>query len=287
MKKKKKPSMTVPGKPTVQKVKKAKSIKGKTNLRLLSTTPPSKGAYAGGRGKKRIIAITFAGVLLVLILTSAFIIKKYTITSVTVEGNVHYTSDEIIKFVMNGKYDSNSLYLAFKYKNKGIEDIPFIETMDVTILSPNAIKITVYEKAIAGYVEYLGRFMYFDKDGIVVETSDMRTEGIPEVTGLSFNHIVLYEALPVENAEVFTKILNITQLLTKYDIMTDKIFFNKQNEMTLYFGNARVKLGDGSNLDEKIMRLTDILPDLEGKKGVLQMENYSEDTPNITFELDS
>ena len=68
--------------------------------------------------------------------------------------------------------------------------------------------------------------MYFDKDGMVVESSSSPTEGIPLVTGLNFNHVIMNEPLPVQNKNIFKMILNITQLLTKYHIMTDRIYFH-------------------------------------------------------------
>ena len=75
--------------------------------------------------------------------------------------------------------------------------------MSVRVDSPDSITIRVYEKSVAGYVEYMGRYMYFDRDGIVVESSETRTEGIPQVTGIRFDHVVLYEALPVKNTDIF------------------------------------------------------------------------------------
>ena len=78
------------------------------------------------------------------------------------------------------------------------------------VVDPHTIKIEVYEKALAGYVEYLDRFMYFDRDGIVVESSTERTNGIPLVAGLSFDHVVLYQPLPVEDMGIFQDILNIS-----------------------------------------------------------------------------
>ena len=212
-----------------------------------------------------------------------YVITTYTVTTVYVDGNVHYTNEEVMDMVMKGRYGNNSLYLAVKYKDKGVEGVPFVEKMDVNILSPDTIRINVYEKALAGYVEYLGRYMYFDREGIVVESSEMRTSGIPQVTGLKFDYVVLNEPLPIENSQIFAKILSITQLLEKYELSADKIFFDSAFDLTLYFGEVRVTLGASDEIDGKIMRLQYILPRLEGKKGTLQMENYTEDTKNITF----
>ena len=93
-----------------------------------------------------------------------------------------------------------------------------MDVMNVSILAPDTIKITVYEKALAGYVKYLDTYMYFDKDGYVVESSGIRTQGVPQITGLTFNHIVLGEQLPVENPEVFAGIMDMTKLLNKYQL---------------------------------------------------------------------
>lgn len=215
-----------------------------------------------------------------------YVIKNYEVTTVYVEGNVHYTNEEIIDMVLEGRYGNNSLLLSWKYKDKSIEDVPFVAKMDVAVLDPHTIKIEVYEKALAGYVEYLERYMYFDKDGIVVETSLQKTPGIPLVTGLSFDHVVLYEPLPVEDEAIFTSILNITQLVNKHELRIDRIYFGIDNTLTLYFGDVKVALGSPEDLDEKIMELQYMLPQLEGMSGTLRMENYTEDKKNIAFEPD-
>lgn len=236
-----------------------------------------------GRGKKAAgIVLLLAALLLG---ASIYVISQYKVENITVEGNYHYSSDEIIEMVLTDRLSYNSIYLSLKYRNREIKNIPFIQTMSVRVLSKDTVVISVYEKTVAGYVEYMGRFLYFDRDGIVVESSETRTAGIPQVTGVSFDHVVLYEALPVEDPTIFRQILSITQLLSKYEIVTDKIYFNEANEITLYFDQVRVRLGN-SGLEEKIMRLSAILPELEGESGVLQMENYTEEKSQVTFERD-
>lgn len=225
--------------------------------------------------------------ILIVICVGILIIRdKYEVTMVDVSGNEHYTVREIEDFVMDGPYGNNSIYLYLKYNNKSIDDIPFIEKMDVTIESPTHIRIDVYEKAVAGYIEYLGHFIYFDREGIAVESSTEVTEGIPFVTGLSFDHVVLHEKLPAENDEVFARILSITQLLTKYSIPTDKIYFDNNEEITLYFGDVRVFIGSDKYIDEKINELSLLMPKLQGYSGVLHMENYKGEGGSFTLEKD-
>lgn len=239
--------------------------------------------------RKRIIIwlAVLLGIMAVILGGAFYIWKTYTIRTVYVEGNVHYTQEEIQNIVMSGPLGDNSLYLSFKYRNKGVENIPFVDVMDVSILSPDTIKIKVYEKALAGYVKYLDTFMYFDKDGCVVECSNVKTVGIPQIAGLTFDHMVLGEMLPVENPEVFNRIMDITRLLAKYELTADKIYFHSSGDITIYFGSVKVALGsDGKYQEDKVMHLPELLQKVEGRSGTFRMENYSEDNTNITFEPD-
>ncbi|MBQ6786928.1 MAG: FtsQ-type POTRA domain-containing protein [Lachnospiraceae bacterium] len=228
--------------------------------------------------------IIVLGTITVLLSVLYFLLIHYEVKNVIVEGNKHYSSKEIQDMIMTGYFGDNSLYLSIKYKNKEITDIPFVETMDVNVTSNDTIKIMVYEKSLAGYVEYLGRYMYFDNDGVVIEAAKVPTRGIPQVTGLSFDHVVLYEKLPIENESIFQDILTITKVLSKYDVICDKIQFDANYQVTLGYGMVKVNIGKLENLDEKLMQLPYILPSLEGERGTLDLQNYTLDKKSITFE---
>ena len=239
--------------------------------------------------KKRLLIFLIIFIVLAGLFAAFLVLEDYfRVEKVEVIGAERYTEDEIRDMVMSGTLGDNSLFLRLKYRDKEIKDIPFVEKMDVKIEDPKSITINVYEKAIAGYVEYLGHYMYFDKDGIIVESSTRRIEGIPFVTGLKFDHCVMYEPLPIDNKDVFAEILSLTQLMEKYDIHTDRIYFDRNMEIMLFFGEARVFIGSFDNIDDKMIRLQYIIPKLKGMKGVLHMENYSQDSHNdyITFKTD-
>lgn len=239
-------------------------------------------------GKKGLMMKCGLVAMVLLLITGGVIwfLNAFRITSVMVEGNIHYSTDQITEMVMNSDFSNNSVFLSMQYHNKSITDVPFVERIDVSVVDRQTVKITVYEKALAGYVQYLGSYMYFDKDGIVVESSNIITPGIPEVSGLQFNHVVLHEALPVENDAIFQEILNITNLLNKHGLSATKIQFDSLYDVSLHFGKVRVIMGEDADMDQIIMHLTGILPHLEGKSGVLHMENFSESNKDITFEED-
>ncbi len=228
-----------------------------------------------------IIALGAVNIFLVVLYLG---LTHFAVKNVQVDGNKHYSADEIKAMVMTGYLGDNSLYLSLKYRNKGFEDVPFVERMDVVVQSNDTIRINVYEKALAGYVQYLGRYMYFDNKGVVVEASKVMTKGIPQVTGLSFDHVVVHEKLPVENEQIFQNILTITKLLNKYNVLCDRIQFDKNYNVTLGYGEVKVNIGALENLDEKLMQLPQILPSLAGEKGTLDLQNYTADRKSVTFE---
>lgn len=132
-------------------------------------------------------------------------------------------------------------------------------------------------------MSYMSSYMYFDKDGIIVESSSQKLHGIPWITGLKFGHIVLYQKLPVESERIFEEILNLTQILSIYDLSVDKIQYNTLGEATLYMGEIEVILGSNEGLNGKIAELGDMLPQLEGKSGILYLDNYDETRTNPMY----
>lgn len=235
------------------------------------------------RRRRNRFRLIFALVLGLLILAMTFFVLYYRVRYVTVEGSTHYTDEEVKQFAMGGFLGDNSMVLSWRYKDQAVRDIPFVESMDVDVVSHDTIHITVYEKSLAGYITYLGRYMYFDRQGTVVESSSEKIEGVPEVTGLSFDHIVLNESLSVEDSGVFSRILETTQLLDKYGLTADRIYVSQNSKISAYFGGVCANLGQDEYMDEKISNLSKILPSLEGKTGTVELSEFTPDTGLITF----
>lgn len=233
--------------------------------------------------KKLLVAGGIFCVLLAVFMTAYFLNH---ITKVQVDGNSFYSEDEIKNMVMKEELEHNAWYLYWEYNYSEPPTFPFIDKIEVELAGRGDIRLHVYEKSIVGYVEYLGSYMYFDKDGTVVESSTRVMEEVPRITGLKFDSITLHEKLPVDNEKIFQSILELTKELKKNDLMPDKIQYNDDMEATLYFGDARVMLGGDENQNEKMNRLKAIVPQLEGKAGVLHMEEVDEDNKNIIFQKD-
>ena len=141
----------------------------------MSIVKKDKSNKAGGRGLIIKLALIF-GILALATGGVFWFLDAFRVTAVIVEGNVHYSTTQIEELVMDSDFSTNSIFLSMQYHNKSITDVPFVERIDVSVVDRNTVKITVYEKALAGYVQYLGSYMYFDKDGIIVESSNVITK---------------------------------------------------------------------------------------------------------------
>ena len=235
----------------------------------------------GGRAVRRIMVPLLIFLLIfACVMGIAYFLEIYRVdpAKIYVDGNTHYSNQEIIDTVMTGPLGDNSIVLSMKYKNRKITDVPFVDAITVEVVSSDSIRIRVFEKALAGYVKYLDRYIYFDKDGTVVESSDVLTKGIPQVTGINFSGIQVGKPLTTDDTDIFLRTLDLTKLLAKYELSADRIHFHGNGEVTIYFGNIRVDLGtDEQGIEDKVMLLGKFLERVESLSGVLDMEEYNEE----------
>ena len=215
------------------------------------------------RKKRRKIGLYILLILILLIAAGVFIVMNvFTVENVVVEGNELYSSTQIENMVLNDEYSWNSLYVDLKYRFVDIGEVPFVDTMEVSLDNPHTVHIKVYEKGMLGYlyINSIGQNAYFDKDGFVVETSTEVIDGVPKITGISCEEVVLYEKLQLENSDILRDLLNLTQTLKKYNLLPDEIQYDSNMEPVLYYGTIQVKIGSEDNLSQKVVRLSIILP---------------------------
>lgn len=239
--------------------------------------------------KRRKVGIIIFAIFLLLIAIAVLVVwKVFTVQEVKVEGNELYSSEQIEQFVLNDEYSWNSLYVVAKYSLFDTEEVPFLDTMEVSLEDPHTLRISVYEKGILGcfYIETIGQYAYFDKDGFVVETSMEQIPGIPVITGVSCEEVVLYEQLSLEEEEVLGKLLTLTQMLKKYDLLPQEIYYDEDLEPTLTYYGTKVVVGTDDYLTQKVVRMSAILPQLAGLYGTLYLDTWTPDTTDIVYKRD-
>lgn len=233
--------------------------------------------------KKKIFGITGA----ILLAGIIFFFSYFRVTKVEIMGTTRYTDEEVKSMALKGWGIDNSVLAVLLHSSVDVENVPFIEGFHITWLDRNTICISVKEKKAVGCIPYLDSYIYFDRNGIFVEGSHTRDESIPFFDGIEVSHVILGEKLPIKGNTILTTAVALATIFQKNETVPDHIEFDTSYQITLVYGDITVMLGKDENLEDKMTRVIAILPKLEGKKGILHLENVTENSKTITFEGES
>lgn len=130
--------------------------------------------------RRKIRLIVFLVIVLLLAAAVLVVWNVFTVKNVVVEGNELYSDEQIQSLVLNDEYSWNSLYVDLKYRFVDVGDVPFVDTLEVSLDDRTRFGSASMKKEFLGciYIDSIGQYAYFDKDGFVVETS---TDEIPDV----------------------------------------------------------------------------------------------------------
>lgn len=223
-------------------------------------------------------------ILFIILLISIFLFYfGFHITKVKVTGCDYYTEEQIKNKLIVNEFDRNSLLLFLKHKYFDKAEIPFIQKIDVELVNRNTVNINVYEKTMIGCIEYMGQILYFDQDGVVVESSKRKLDYVPYIAGLKYNKLVLHQRIETPQDKLLGIILNITQLIKKHQLPIDKISFSPDNEVTLISKDMKILLGKHDIYDEAMANLKNILEKTGDLKGTLDMSDFTKENNVYVF----
>lgn len=237
--------------------------------------------------KKIRVWLIVVSVILALTAMAGVAVLLFQTRSFEVEGNSYYGDDTITTWIQNDELSVNTLYILAKY-NLTDADLPSgVESMTVSLKNPWTVKVKVKEKEMAGYVDYDGAYLYFDRAGIASLRSNKLIEGTPYIEGLTFDtaKVEIGKKLPVEDDTIFEKIVEVSKNLKKYGLTPDRMSCS-EGDIQVYFGIVEVLLGSG-DYEEKLQQVQPILDKLAERypdtAGTLHLENYDVDSESIRF----
>jgi len=235
-----------------------------------------------GKIIKKIVIIA----LIVFILCLAFIFM-FRIKTINIEGSTRFSDEEIMEMVnLNGDMQNTILYYI-KNKDLVIDNVAFIESISINWSGPNTISVFVAEKKIAGCIEVDGIYLCFDSTGEIIESSTTRQAKALLVDGLTTEAAALGDVIEVADQTVFKDLLILKNQLSEYELEPLKVVIRKDMSMVLHFDNVRVMMGNNGNLPDKIAAIKDLQAQLEGRKGILHLENYDSTKDSIIFSEES
>lgn len=223
-------------------------------------------------GKKWLLIV--CSLIIIVVCVYYLFTVSYRLDKLTVKGLTYYEEQDFISQICSEKAKNNTILFWLEQKLKTQKKVPYIEKYDWKCIGRHEVEIEVYEKILIGCVKVMGEYLYFDKDGTIVESMDSQREDIPLVIGLSYDSVVMYSRLDIEKDKIYGKILNITRLLHEYDIKARSLSFDSRENATLEIGTLTVKLGKNDVYDLKIQKLADVMPSLTGRNLEVDLSSY-------------
>lgn len=229
---------------------------------------------------KKISAYVFmTAAIIALCVILLMLCPWFNIRQKNVIGNENVSSEEILSQAgLNG--DNVNLFAFNRLKAvKNLKNNPYIESVKISKKLPNIINITVNERKIRGYVQYLKQYLYIDDDGLVIDVEDSYKQPRPIVVGLDFDTFTLGEKLPVDDESAFNTIVELSKLMTKQELLETiiKVDVSDTENIKLYVNNMIVYFGDIENGSEKLAELKEIVKKIPKEdKGFLHLENPDE-----------
>lgn len=229
--------------------------------------------------------LVIGSVAVVVLAAAVFFFTFFQVKTVEVIGNDHYTEDELKEKILKGSMTSNAILAPLFYSNNAAEELPYIESFNVRRSGRNKLIISVKEKSVVGCIPYLDSYVYFDSNGYFVEGSKTRDTKVAFFDGIQPKKVVMEEKLPIKETVLNTAVA-LSTIFAKNDMVPDHIMFDDSYEISLLYGDITVQLGKDEYLEDKMTRAIAILPQLEGQKGILHMENISRNSKTVTFEAE-
>lgn len=234
--------------------------------------------------KRKILKIILGSLAAVLLAGIIFFFTYYHVENVQVMASSHYSPEEVREMVLRGPLASNSVLAPLLYSSDDAGDVPFVQGFRVTRLNRSTIAVSVMEKQTVGCIPYLDSYIYFDRSGVFIESSTVRDKEVPYFDGIQVGYVVKGEKLPIKGTTVLNTAVALATIFQKNQMIPDHIQFDQNYQISLLYGDITVQLGKDQYLEDKMARVLSILPMLEGEKGILHMENITENVKTVTFE---
>lgn len=180
--------------------------------------------------------------IIVLVCGSIFSVSGFfTVDSIEVKGNSHYTAEEIIN-MGHASPGKNIIYNADKDEiTDYLMQNPYIRNAVVSRKFPSTLVISVSERTEKMAFRYDDDYLIMDADGILLK----KTRNVPKTTlveGVVVNKIKLGDKIGTEDSKCMDRIVSLIKTMTKADIYFVKVEMNSDSDVKAYiYDNMLVK----------------------------------------------
>lgn len=225
--------------------------------------------------KKQVVGILILGIISFTALYMS--LPFFHVKEIIVLGNSKIKSEEIFT-KLNVLLEKNP-YLVEKDKIKDIYiSDPYVEKIEIKSKFPRTLIFNIEKRQAVATIKFSGGFIIIDENAVALETTqEMSKITKPLINGVSVKEVKLGEPLNLSNKEIIKTINDITDNIRSAKLINNisQIEIDKNHEIKLTTPQGiTVLLGNGKNLNEKMLMLNQILIDLHEKKlytGIIDM----------------
>lgn len=209
------------------------------------------------RKRRKLMFYTLLTVFMVIVITVLSLTVFFNINKFDVQGNTHYSADEII--AASGLHTGQNMFRLNKFDiiENLKSSLPYLSDVTIRRKLPSSMQISVAESQPFAYISQQGSFYIIDENLKVLEAATEPQTGIPEIKGLIIESVQTGQQLTAADGAEQT-LLKLTQSM-KANFGTENVTsVNAESIYELSFvydGRVTVMLGGAERLDDKL-RLT-------------------------------
>lgn len=208
----------------------------------------------------------------------------FNLNEIIISDGINVKKEEISN-IINVKYGENILKQNYKTLKKDVKSLPYIADAKIKIRFPDKLEINYTERKPYAFVKYLESYFVVDKFGYLLEIKkDKENIDLPVIYGIDVDEYKLGEKFSdtssVKLKNVVTLIETAEQREFKYTIR--EINYEEISEVKIWLDSQEIEIIygqiDKNIISEKLKYLEQILENLNGKKGRLDVssEEYFE-----------
>lgn len=222
---------------------------------------------------KRIIKWTTLLLLIVGGIIFALVSPIFNINEIQVINNNQISTGTIIS-LSQLQIGQNIFKFKSSQVRKDIKSNPYVESIKVQRKFPNKIEIIIEERQKNYNVEFLNGYAYINNQGYILEISEQKLD-LPVIQGVSTeqNQMVAGNRLNAQDLVKIETVIQIMNICKNYELegKVSSINIEDKENYILYLEEEKktINLGDESNLSNKMLYVSTILKENEGKEGTI------------------
>lgn len=216
--------------------------------------------------KNKLYIFSAIGVIILFAAIALFMLPNFDISEIQING-LDNISEEEARAMLTFK-EGDNIFLAGGHKSEeNIRANNYVESVKIKKALPSTVVVDITEYKLRAYVPYMGRYLYINDMGKVLDVKDGIKKQLPVVEGLKFNNFTLGEVLKVDNLSNFDTVVELSRLFEKYSLLGEvvRVDVSDVSEIHFYIGKIDVIFGGIDNANRKMLVLIEVMKQLDSQ----------------------